>query len=163
MYINEAMASPPKTCGLESTLDELAHLMWSGDCGAIPVVDAAGKPLGIVTDRDIAMAAMLNHRPLWELQAATVIKDQKPVCCSQQDTVEQGVARMEQGGVRRVLVTDEAGTLVGILSMGDALALVQSPMSGKKKSGVSIDHVLGMLQKVSAHHGQSSHLPVNVS
>lgn len=157
MYINQAMSAPAITCTPESSLDEVARLMWSGDCGSIPVVDAARKPLGVVTDRDIAMAAMLNHQPLWDIPVTTVIKDQEPCCCSQQDTIDDGLAKMETKGVRRLLVTDAGGFLVGILSMGDALALTQSPPAGKNKADVSVDNVLGMLRKVSAHHSQPAH------
>ena len=65
MNINEIMSIDVKTCMPSSNLQEVAGLMWSNDCGAIPVVNELNIPLGIVTDRDIAMAAMLNQKPLY--------------------------------------------------------------------------------------------------
>jgi len=41
--------------------------MWDGDCGSIPVRSEAGTPVGIVSDRDIPMAAALPHRTLREI------------------------------------------------------------------------------------------------
>lgn len=159
MYVNQAMTTSVKTCQLQTNLDDAARLMWEGDCGAIPVVNEDHKPLGIVTDRDIAMAAMLNHQPLWDIPVATVIQPQQPYCCSQQDTVETALGIMEKNGVRRLLVTDEGGSLAGILSMGDALALTQGLDGGRNKPAVSIEQMLGMLRKVSSHH-KSPELPV---
>jgi CBS domain-containing protein len=153
MYVNEAMTSDVKTCRPYSSLDEVARLMWDGDCGAIPIVSDDNKPMGVITDRDIAMAAMLNHQPLWEINASTVIQGQNLCCCDQQESIESCLRKMEQKEVRRVLVTDAANSLVGILSMGDALAFTKSAhMNAAKGDKVDVDNVLGMLKKVSAHH-----------
>ncbi|MDT8397800.1 MAG: CBS domain-containing protein [Pseudomonadales bacterium] len=155
MYINEAMSTQVKTCHSDSNLEDVARLMWDNDCGAIPVVNAENKPVGIVTDRDITMAAMLNHQPLWHLQAAQVVQGQRLCCCHQEEALESGITAMEQNGVRRLLVTNEDGSLAGILSMGDALAFARSTAgAGGKPGAVDLRKVLGMLQKVSAHHEQ---------
>jgi CBS domain-containing protein len=159
MNVNEAMTSTVKTCHANSSLDEIARLMWDNDCGAIPVVSDSNKPLGIVTDRDIAMAAMLNHKPLWDISADTVIQGQRLCCCSQQESLEQCITKMEQNGVRRLLVTDDSGTLAGILSMGDAVAFTQSANGKRRTRGVNIDETFDMLRKVSAHH-QAPEQPV---
>ena len=76
MYVNEAMTIDVKKCKPYSSLNDVARMMWECDCGAIPVVSDDNKPLGIITDRDIAMSAMLNHQALWEIQASTVIQGQ---------------------------------------------------------------------------------------
>jgi CBS domain-containing protein len=156
MYVHEAMTSDLKTCRPYSSLDEVARLMWEGDCGSIPVISDDNKPMGVITDRDIAMAAMLNHQPLWEINASTVIQGQDLCCCNQQESLESCLAKMEQKEVRRVLVTDAAGSLVGILSMGDALAFTRSDNANvARRDKVDVDDVLGMLKKVSGHHGDN--------
>jgi CBS domain-containing protein len=161
MYVNEAMTTQLLTCRPDSSLDEVARMMWDGNCGAIPVVSEHNKPVGIVTDRDIAMAAMLEHKPLWNIQASSVIQGQSLCCCNQQATIESCLRKMEQQEVRRALVTDEAGSLCGILSMGDALAFTRaSNGSAKKSEKVDAANVLGMLKKVSAHHPSGTHPPM---
>lgn len=156
MYVNEIMTTSVVTCHGDTTLDEVSRKMWEHDCGAVPVVNDAGHPIGIVTDRDIAMSAMLNHRPLWEIHAANVIQTQRLACCGQFETVEDCLTRMEQIGVRRLPVVDADGKLVGIMSTADAVALSHDG-ERKKEARVSVDHLLGMLRKVATPHGSTFH------
>jgi CBS domain-containing protein len=146
------MTAPVRCCSPDSSLEDLARMMWAEDCGSIPVVDDESRPVGVVTDRDIAMAAMLKHQPLWEICASDVIKGQRVVCCSQQEPVESCVAKMKENSVRRILVTDDAGKLVGIVSMGDTVAFAQDSPDPIAGCAIDSDEVLGMLRKVSAHH-----------
>ena len=149
MNVNQAMSTNVISCHGDTSLDQAARLMWDNDCGAIVVVNNENKPVGIVTDRDISMAAMHNHRPLWELQASQVIQGQHLCCSHQEDPIEGCLTKMEQNGVRRIPVTNEDGTLSGIISMGDILAFTSSR---KKAQSIGVNTVLGMLQQVSGHH-----------
>ena len=156
MNINEIMSIDVKTCLPTSNLEEVAGLMWSNDCGAIPVVNEQNIPLGIVTDRDVAMAAMLNHKPLWALTAAEVIKEQNLCSCQQNNSLQECLTMMKEEGVRRVLVTNADDTLAGIVSIGDVVAFTGSSTSRGKKQPAQIKHepVLSMLKHVSGHHKQ---------
>jgi CBS domain-containing protein len=154
MYVNEIMTTNPKTCRLDSSLDDVARLMWEGDCGAIPVVGQGNRPLGIITDRDIAMAAMLRRQPLWDIHAADVIQGQSLCCCKQSESIESCLQLMEEHEVRRMpVINDDSGALCGIVSLGDALAFTQGGShSPKKKTPVDAADVIGTLKRVSAHH-----------
>ena len=167
MNVSQLMTSDVKRCSADATLDVVARLMWEGDCGAIPIVDSQDKPLGIVTDRDIAMAAMLNHAPLWEIQASSVIQGQQLACCSPDESVQRCLDKMQEASVRRILVTDDSGALCGIVSLGDTVAFTQSArssQSGKQSSRhmqqqqgqIDSSQTLEMLRSVSAHHQQDS-------
>ena len=57
MHVSELMSHPVVMCPADATLDQAARLMWEFDCGTIPVQDTDGRLVGIVTDRDICMAA----------------------------------------------------------------------------------------------------------
>jgi len=159
MNVNEAMTTPVKTCNENTSLDEVARMMWEGNCGAIPVITDANHPVGIVTDRDIAMAAMLNHQPLWNIPAAAVIQGQELCCCDQQEPIENCITKMEEKSVRRILVTDASGALCGIVSMGDAIAFTQTEKTKTRKKVIGAEQVIGMLRKVSRHH-QSGDYPL---
>jgi len=157
MNVNEIMSIDVKTCMPSSNLQEVAGLMWSNDCGAIPVVNEQNIPLGIVTDRDVAMAAMLNHKPLWALTAAEVIHEQNLCSCQQNNSMQECLTMMKEEGVRRVLVTNADDTLAGIVSIGDVVAFTGNSTSrSKKQPAQQIKHepVLSMLKHVSAHHMQ---------
>ena len=165
MYVYEAMTTDVQKCNTYSSLNDVARMMWECDCGSIPVVSEDNKPLGIITDRDIAMSAMLNHQALWEIQASTIIQGQSLCCCDQRESIESCLRKMEQSEVRRALITDEEGCLAGILSMGDALAFTRQENSAresytKRGEKVEADNVLGMLKKVSAHHSSESSVPL---
>lgn len=159
MNINEIMSIDVKTCMPSSNLQEVAGLMWNNDCGAIPVVNEQNIPLGIVTDRDITMAAMLNQKPLWALTAAEVIQNQNLCSCQQNNSLQECLNMMKEEGVRRVIVTNADDTLAGIVSIGDVLAFTGNSISRGKKHAAQIKHepVLSMLKHVSAHHMQPEH------
>ena len=153
MYINEIMTVSVKTCTTDSTLQDTAELMRDFDCGAIPIVNEQNQPIGIVTDRDIVMTALANHKPLWEIGVTAVTQGQRLCCCHQEDPVEFSLVKMEQNGIRRLPVVGEDGRLVGIVSMGDAVAFASARKADKESDkGVPIDNLLAMLQHVSAHH-----------
>jgi CBS domain-containing protein len=152
MNVNDAMTTPAKCCTADASLEEIARMMWQEDCGAIPVVDERNQPIGIVTDRDIAMSAMFNREPLWKLTAAKVIQGQRLVCCNPQDSIENCLEKMKEGEVRRILVTGDDGAVCGILSMGDAVAFASSAAHRDTECAINSGHVLGMLRSVSGHH-----------
>lgn len=157
MYVNEAMSTNVKVCNTNSNLEEVSRLMWENDCGAIPIVNSGNKPIGIVTDRDVAMAAMLNHQPLWEIEARSLLKDQRLCSCHQDDPLEDCLTKMEQNGVRRIPVVGEDGRLTGIVSMGDIVAFTsQKDTNRKQKGAVAAANVIGMLKRVSGHHTAAS-------
>ena len=153
MYASKAMSSRAVVCHANANLEDISRLMWENNCGAIPVVDDQNRPIGIVTDRDIAMSAMLNHKPLWELNAGALTEHQQVHTAFESDTIEDCLTMMEQNEVRRLPVVDEYGAVTGMLSMGDAVALASKSVSrAKQGKSVPVDRVMGMLQHVSAHH-----------
>lgn len=153
MKVNEAMTAPVKCCSPNSSLEEVARMMWEADCGAIPIVDDGNRPVGVITDRDIAMCAMLRHEPLWQICASQVIEGRNNlVCCDQGDTIDDCVEMMQQAEVRRILVTDDQGALCGIVSLGDAVAFTERDTDDDDIPAIESDQLIDMLRRVSAHH-----------
>ena len=154
MNINEIMTIEVKTCKVNTSLESVAALMWKNDCGAIPVVDNNNKPLGVITDRDITMAAMLNRKPLWSLFPADLISNQELCCCEQNDSIQDCLAKMQAYAVRRIVVTNADGTLAGIASIGDIVAFTSNSHTNfvKALDQLKMEPVLGLLKRVSAHH-----------
>lgn len=161
MYVNEAMITDVKTCKADSNLEQVARLMWDNDVGSVPVVSEDNRPLGIITDRDIAMCAMHRHQALWDIEAGQLIQSQRLCCCHQEDSLESCINKMEQNEVRRVLVTNEDGTLAGIISMGDIVAFTQERCAdgSTRSEQVSPEEALEMLKHVSGHHASPTHPP----
>jgi CBS domain-containing protein len=118
MRVDRLMSHPAIICGESDTLNVAAHLMWTHDCGVIPVVNQSGRLVGIVTDRDICMAAYTQGRLLHWIPVSTVMT-KHVYSCHAADSVTHAEALMTEQQVRRLPVIDEDGRPVGLLSLGD--------------------------------------------
>lgn len=117
MKIQEIMTRDPKTCSLETTLEDVASLMRDEDVGAIPIVDD-GELAGIITDRDIVVRCIADGKAPGDTTVEEVIsEDLKTV--SPDDDVQQAARIMADAQIRRLPVVDEDGNLVGMVSLGD--------------------------------------------
>ena len=118
MRIKDIMSHPAVTCPLDSPLDQPARLMWEFDCGVIPLVDRNGRLAGIITDRDICMAALTKGKPLHEIPSAAAMAT-RLVSCQAEDTIEAVEEMMRDSQVRRVPVADATGYPVGVVALND--------------------------------------------
>ncbi|MEW6544882.1 MAG: CBS domain-containing protein [Nitrospirota bacterium] len=64
MKVRDVMTSPVQYCAPETNPAEAATKMWDSDCGILPVVDSTGRVVGLITDRDICMAAATRRKPV---------------------------------------------------------------------------------------------------
>jgi CBS-domain-containing membrane protein len=94
--------------------------MWDHDCGCAPVVDGHGKLVGIVTDRDISMAAYTQGVPLQAIPVERVMS-KRVVSCSRTDELETAHRLMRTHEIHRIPVVDTRGRPVGILSLSDVI------------------------------------------
>ena len=92
--------------------------MWENDCGAVPIVDPDSKVIGMLTDRDICMAAYTKGIGLKDASVASVMSCNVSVC-SPSDNISSAAERMRERQIRRLPVVDKSQRLVGILSVSD--------------------------------------------
>jgi len=118
MQVQDVMSSPVLCCSTDATLEVAARLMWEGDCGAIPVVDSAGRLAGIVTDRDICMACYIQGRAPREIVVQSVMTEDV-VTCRPEDSLEVVERSLSQHQVRRAPVVDDASRPVGVISLNN--------------------------------------------
>jgi len=118
MQIKDVMSKPVVTCPVSVTLDQIAQRMWENDIGVIPLVDDRGKVAGVVTDRDICMAAYTQGRALTEIPAASAMA-KEVFCCQADDTTQSAEWLMAQKQIRRVPVVDRDGRPLGMLALND--------------------------------------------
>jgi CBS domain-containing protein len=122
MHIKEIMSQPVVTCPTSSTLDHAARLMWEFDCGVVPVVDESGRVCGIVTDRDICMAAYTQGKALSDIPVATAMA-RNVVAVHTEDDVNRIETLMRTSQVRRLPVLDGEDRPAGIVSLNDLARL----------------------------------------
>ena len=152
MQVKEVMSHHVSCCNANTPLDQMAMLMWNSDCGFLPITDDAGHPVGIVTDRDIAMAGALNHKPLWELNGATLAGHNPIYTCQPEDDIKIALNQMLQHKVRRLPVIGDNGTISGVLSIDDIVACAERGRRGLGTPELSYDDAMVALKAVVKHH-----------
>lgn len=118
MNAEDLMTRDVVTCRAEDSAGHAARLMWEHDCGVIPVVDAEGRPVAMVTDRDLCMAGYTTGRSLFDIRVESAMS--KGVrACRTTDSIGAAETSMRQARVRRLPVVDSNNRLVGMLSLSD--------------------------------------------
>lgn len=131
MQVRELMTQPALTCHPGDTLNTPAQLMWEHDCGVVPVVADDGRVVGVITDRDISMAAYTQGKSLQAIRVSDAMAHEV-FSCHAQDAVEAAERLMAEKQVRRVPVVDGEDMLVGLLSLND---IARHGASDRKKDG----------------------------
>ncbi|MCW8196757.1 CBS domain-containing protein [Proteobacteria bacterium 005FR1] len=151
MLVKEIMQTDVARCHVDTNLQAVALLMWNHDCGAIPVVDSADRPIGVVTDRDIAMGCSLNNRALSDMRAGDVIGNRPLFSCRESDELDAALGLMRDYKIRRLPVIDDSETLRGMLSLSDLIQAAQkNPSRSKTVKKLSFDQLVEALKSVTA-------------
>lgn len=106
----------------QSTLRDAALLMCDEHVGALVVMtgDEPRQVVGIVTDRDLTLEVLGRGETGSDVRIGHLAKS-PPLAVSASATLREAVLAMEQAGVRRLLVVDDDGGVVGLLSSDDLL------------------------------------------
>jgi CBS domain-containing protein len=119
--------------------------MWENDCGILPVVVNGGNAVGVITDRDIAIAVGTRGRAPQDLRVDEVIHG--PVySCRPNDDIHTALKTMRKDKVRRLPVLSDDGVLKGILSLNDVLLHAQK---GNKE--LDYDDVVSTFKAICEH------------
>jgi CBS domain-containing protein len=115
MNIRDVMTPNPSCVSPEDSIQNAARIMRDMDTGAVPVVEN-GRPVGIVTDRDIVVRGVAEdgqlNRPVRDIVTSSV------VCASPDMSTREAADLMSEHQVRRLPVVENE-RLVGIVSIGD--------------------------------------------
>lgn len=118
MRVQDLMTTDVKSCPPDINLATAAALMQQEDCGVLPVV--ADSILGMITDRDICLAASKKGNSVLRTKVRDVISGEV-YACTTDDKVKDALKIMQEHKVRRLPVVNEEGELKGILSLNDIL------------------------------------------
>jgi CBS domain-containing protein len=121
MRIEQIMSRPVQCCAPQDTLARAGQLMWDHDCGCLPVCEGDGaalRVLGVITDRDICMCGLFQGKALPELRVSDAMS-KRALTCTPNDSVATAEKKMREAKVRRLPVVDQAGMLVGMISLAD--------------------------------------------
>jgi CBS domain-containing protein len=118
MRVDELMAREVRACAPDDTLNGAARIMWEADCGCVPVV-REGRLVGMITDRDVCMAAYTRGRSLHEVRVREAMS-RAVRTCRPDDEVDTALETLREAKVRRLPVVDDRCRLVGLFSLSDA-------------------------------------------
>lgn len=133
MHIRDVMTPNPRTVRPGDTIQSAAQIMRDEDTGAVPVVEN-GRAVGMVTDRDIVVRAVAEGGDMDA--AVSTIMSSDVQSCREEDSVAEAVGKMASEKIRRLVVLNEGGALVGIVSLGDI-----SKDYGAKQVGKTLEDI----------------------
>lgn len=146
MKVKDVMMGTPASCRSSMNLAAAVEILWSRNCGILPVVNSQEKVVGILTDRDICIAlGTRNARPA-EIAVGQVASEEV-VSCKPEDDIRTALEYMAEAKVRRLPVVDAQGTLQGILSLDDVVLHANRGVLGKAPE-LSNDAVVETLQRI---------------
>jgi CBS domain-containing protein len=121
MKVDQLMTRNVRACEPDDPLSAAAKIMSEQDCGCVPVVSHGdGRPtlVGMITDRDVCMAAYTQGQPLRAAKVKSAMTTS--LCtCRPTDAISVALRVMRTNQLHRLPVVDADDHLVGILSLAD--------------------------------------------
>ena len=118
MKVTEIMTPNAKAIWLTESLADAAQLMWENDCGVLPIIKDGRKVIGVITDRDICMAAAMRDKNPSGVSVEEVMTG-LVYSLDPEDEIDEALTAMQEHKIRRLPVINAEGELKGILSMND--------------------------------------------
>ena len=140
MIAKDVMKAKVITVSPSTPVSEAALLMRNEDIGALVVVDTAGRPVGIITDRDIVISIVADG----DNPADFVVEDimSKNLHLVQEDeSIFEILKILGKHSIRRVPVLRK-GKLVGIVSVDDLIVVITTELSNLASALSSTSKVL---------------------
>lgn len=144
MNIGEICSRRPVTASASAPLSEIGRLMYEKHVGTVVLTQAPGErpaAVGILTDRDVVCAQIDHGADLSRLPAARQMTPD-PLTFCEDARVEDVLGRMRSRAVRRAVIVDRSGALVGVVSIDDIFLRLVAQVAA-----------LGRLVETQAVHG----------
>ena len=117
------------TISADKSITECAAQMRSEHVGSLVIVDTEQKPIGMITDRDIAIEVVALQKDAINTKVSDVMTT--PVVTAQFDeSMVVALARMREFGIRRLPIVDHEGRLVGVISNSNLVEELSSLLEG---------------------------------
>lgn len=153
MRIEKLMSQPAITCRADDTLARAAQLMWDHDIGSVVVTTPDGRLVGIVTDRDIAMATYTRGAAPADIRVENAMA-REVFSCSPSDSVAEAQHVMSDKRVRRLPVVTLGGVPMGMVSINDVVR--ENAGSAKRNGAHEVVETLAAIGKAREQDGHAS-------
>ncbi|HMU12859.1 MAG: IMP dehydrogenase [Bacteroidetes bacterium] len=123
------MIQDPVKLDQGATVGDALRLMAEHRIGGIPVVDQAGKLVGIVTNRDLRFEKSMGRA------VAEVMTKDRIITAKPETSMSEAEGVLQEYKIEKLPVVDQRGQLVGLITYKDILKLKQHPVACKDKLG----------------------------
>jgi CBS domain-containing protein len=147
--VKDLMATEVKCCAASDTLNTAAQMMWDNDIGCVPVVDQERRVIGMLTDRDVCMAAFIQGVPLAG-SLVTSAMSKEVFSCTPDREIAEAERLMREKQIRRLPVIDAQGRMAGIISLNDIAREGEREVEMKKTREVSDAEIARVMASVCA-------------
>ena len=127
MLAKDVMKTEVVTVSPSAPITEAALSMREEDIGALVVVDDEGRPIGIITDRDIVVSVVANSKNPLEILIEEVMT-KKLILVQEDASIFEILKILAKNNIRRVPVM-RRGKLVGIVSVDDLIVIITTELS----------------------------------
>jgi CBS domain-containing protein len=145
MKVEHIMTKNVRSCHPETNLSYVAAKMWDYDFGAMPVVDDEDRVMGMITDRDIAIAASTKGCLATEITVGEVMSG-NVYACALDEEISSALKIMRREKVRRLPVIGKDGKLAGLLSINDVVL-----HAGEARGEIPYEDVMSTFKAVCKH------------
>ncbi len=122
MVVKDIMSSPVVTLDEDETSNKVANLMDENDLGCVIISNKAGKPVGIITERDLVIRVLAKNLMPDAIKAKEIMTSPL-VTITPEATISEAARRMSRLDIRRLGVVYK-GNLVGVISSRDILGVM---------------------------------------
>jgi CBS domain-containing protein len=119
--ITDVMTPIPQCCTPDDSIIEVARVMEQHDVGVVPIIESQDtrRVVGVITDRDIVLRVVAQGRDPNEIVSVRDFMTDEIVSVRPEADILHAEECMKEHQIRRVLVVDENGCIVGIVTMAD--------------------------------------------
>ena len=128
MPIGEFCTKSVVTARSDESVADAAKKMLEKNVGTIIVVDLQTVPIGMITDRDVAVRVVAEGRDPGSTRIGEVMSED-PIVLNEERGIFEAVKTMCEQGVRRVPIVNGDGRLSGILSLDDLIMIFGEEMA----------------------------------
>lgn len=132
MKVQDVMTNDVVFCAPKENLATVAGIMMRRDCGVVPIVDADNRVVGIITERDVCIAAASRNIKPANIKAEEFCSE-KIVSCRADEKIKTVLKKMRKNQIKRLPVISQDGYLIGIISITDVLLVTKKDKSLRKK------------------------------
>jgi CBS domain-containing protein len=135
MIVKEVMTTNPEIVKTADTVTQAAAVMKNVNIGVVPVFEGEDA-VGVLTDRDITVRVVAEGKDPGGLKVSDIMT-RDVLACNENADVYETAKIMKQRQVRRLLVKNDQGKVVGMVSLGDLATKIDEKTSGEVLEEIS--------------------------